>query len=317
MPNPPKRTAEPRVSDASMPRMPARDCVSLAAPAKINLFLHVTGRRDDGYHLLESLVVFTGAGDHLVVETANDLTLSISGPFAAGLPDAGPENLVLRAAIALQHEASIDTGAHISLEKNLPVSSGIGGGSADAAAALRALSALWGLNLPPSRLAEIGLAIGADVPVCLNARPSIMSGIGETIRDVDPPPPCGVVLVNAGEGVSTPAVFRARSASFSDSGSWETVQSFDAFIASLKYRRNDLSDPALSVSPVIGNVLAALSENDNCALARLSGSGGTCFGLFPDAKAAGEAAAVIKAAYPDWWCIATTFRDGIPAITPC
>lgn len=291
--------------------------LSLVAPAKINLFLHVTGRRDDGYHLLESLVVFTEAGDRLVVETAKDLTLSINGPFAAGLPDADPDNLVLRAAAALQRAASVDSGAHIALEKNLPVSSGIGGGSADAAAALRALCVLWGVDVPSSRLADIGLVIGADVPVCLNARPSIMSGVGEIVRDVALPPPCGVVLVNAGEGVSTPAVFRARTAPFSDSGSWVTPRTFDALIDALKNCHNDLSDAALSVSPVIGDVLAALSETGDCALARLSGSGGTCFGLYPDTAAAGEASAAIKAMHPDWWCVATTFRDEVPSIVPC
>ncbi|MFT5486527.1 MAG: 4-diphosphocytidyl-2-C-methyl-D-erythritol kinase [Paracoccaceae bacterium] len=290
--------------------------LSLAAPAKINLFLHVTGRRDDGYHLLESLVVFTETGDRLVVEPAKDLSLSIIGPFATGLPVAGPDNLVLRAAVALQREASIETGARLTLEKNLPVSSGIGGGSADAAAALRALSVLWGIDMSSSRLADIGLAIGADVPVCLQARPSIMSGVGETVRGVVPPPPCGVVLVNAGEGVSTPEVFRARTAPFSGSGTWETPRTFDAFVEALKHRQNDLSDPALSVSPVIGDVLAVLSETSHSALARLSGSGGTCFGLYPDAVAAGDAAAAIKRAHPDWWCVATTFRKDAPDIGP-
>ena len=297
--------------------MPGNDRLSLAAPAKINLFLHVTGRRDDGYHLLESLVVFTETGDRLVVGAAKDLTLSISGPFAAALPDADPDNLVLRAAAVLQREASVDAGAHITLEKHLPVSSGIGGGSADAAAALRALCILWGIDVPFSRLAAVGLAIGADVPVCLNARPAIMSGVGEILRDVDPPPPCGVVLVNAGEGVSTPEVFTARTASFSDGGSWQPPGSFDAFIDALKTRQNDLSDPALSVSPVIGDVLAALSDTVDCALARLSGSGGTCFGLYPNKAAAGEAAAVIRAAHPNWWCVATTFRDEAASTVAC
>lgn len=296
--------------------MPGHGSWALAAPAKINLFLHVTGRRDDGYHLLESLVVFAETGDRLVVEAAKDLSLSIRGPFAAGLADAGPGNLVLRAAAALQDEASVEAGAHITLEKNLPVSSGIGGGSADAAAALRVLSCLWNIALPSSRLADIGLAIGADVPVCLNGRPSVMSGVGETVRDVAPPPPCGVVLVNAGEAVSTPGVFKARTAPFSDPGTWETPRTFDTFVEALSGRQNDLSDPALSVSPVIGGVLAALSGTGQCALARLSGSGGTCFGLYPDAAAADDAAAAIKAAHPHWWCVATAFRGEAPAIAP-
>lgn len=288
--------------------------LSLAAPSKINLFLHVTGRRDDGYHLLESLVVFAATGDRLFVEPSENLSLAVTGPFAAGLAGSGSDNLVMRAASALQREASVQSGATITLEKNLPVSSGIGGGSADAAAALRALSVLWNIDPAGLDLASIGLTIGADVPVCLNARPAIMSGIGETILDVASPPPCGVVLVNAGEGVSTPDVFAARTARFTGAGDWQTPATFDAFIDALKSRKNDLSDPALSVSPVIGDALAALAGTGLCALARLSGSGGTCFGLYPDETAAGNAAAAIRSEHPDWWCVATTFLDAAPKI---
>lgn len=288
--------------------------LSLAAPAKINLFLHVTGRRDDGYHLLESLVVFTETGDRLTVAPANDLSLTIDGPFAAGLPDAGPDNLVLRAAAALRQAASVEPGARITLEKNLPVSSGIGGGSADAAAALRALCALWNIEMPFARLAEIGLAIGADVPVCLNARPTLMSGTGEILHDVAPPPACGVVLVNAGEGVSTPDVFKARTAPFSDPAGWPAPPALEEFITALKDRRNDLSEPALAVSPVIGDVLEVLSGTARCLLTRLSGSGGTCFALYRDRQAADEAAAAIQSARPDWWCVATAFRDDVASV---
>ena len=302
------------MSDDQGSQVPGNARLSLAAPAKINLFLHVTGRRDDGYHLLESLVVFAEVGDRLFVEPSSDLTLSVDGPFAAGLPDAGPDNLVLRAAMALQSDASVDTGAHITLEKNLPVSSGIGGGSADAAAALRVLSALWGEDITSARLEKIGLAIGADVPVCLHARPAIMSGVGESIEDVAAPPPCGVVLVNAGEAVSTPAVFAARTAPFTGAEDWRTPPTFAAFIEALQKRENDLTDPARSVSPVIGEVLAALSRTDHCALARLSGSGGTCFGLYPDLAAADAAAVAIKDRHPGWWSVATMFRDGAPSV---
>ncbi len=325
MPNPPIRIAEHRVADNRGSVLSAAARFSLAAPAKINLFLHVTGRRDDGYHLLESLVVFTETGDRLVVEASEDLSLAVTGPFAAGLPDAGPDNLVLRAAAALRHEGDIKTGAHIVLEKNLPVSSGIGGGSADAAAALRALSVLWDIDPAFSGLAGIGLSIGADVPVCLNGRPAMMTGVGETLRDAAAPPPCGVVLVNGAEGVSTPEVFAARMAPFPDNGDWRTPPTnsdwrtpptFDAFIAALTDRKNDLSDPAMSVSPVIGEVLAVLSETGHCALARVSGSGGTCFGLYPDITAADQASSAIKAAHSDWWCVATTFRDKVPMIVP-
>ncbi len=284
------------------------------APAKINLFLHVTGRRDDGYHLLESFVVFTEVGDRIVVERADTISLSIEGPFAAGLPDTGDNNLVLRAANALRDACQVDAGARIFLEKNLPVSSGIGGGSADAAATLRALAVLWNLDVTESQLAKIGISIGADVPVCLSARPSMMSGVGEIVTAAAPPPPGGVVLVNAREGVSTPAVFSARTAPFSDAAGWDTPGAFDAFIAALAVRKNDLSEPARRVSPVISDVLAALEAGEECALARLSGSGGTCFGLFSDIAFAGAAAQQIGAAHPDWWCVATTFRDTPPTV---
>ena len=289
--------------------------LSLAAPAKINLFLHVTGRQDDGHHLLESLVVFTETGDRLFVEEGEGLILSITGPFAQGLT-AGSDNLVLVAADALQRESSTVLGAHITLEKNLPVSSGIGGGSADAAAALRVLSVLWDVDLSISRLMDIGLAIGADVPVCINSHSAIMSGIGEILENVDPPPHCGVVLVNAEEGVATPAVFNARTAPFSDPRTWRTPKHFEDFVKALETRKNDLSGSARSLSPVIGNVLAALSGTTSCALARLSGSGGTCFGLYADTNAADEAAAAIKASHPEWWCLSTVFRQTIPTVIP-
>ena len=144
----------------------------------------------------------------------------------------------------------------------------------------------------------------------------MMTGVGETLRDAVAPPPCGVVLVNGGEGVSTPEVFAARTSPFTDTGDWQTPPTFDAFIEALTDRKNDLSDPAMSVSPVIGEVLAILSETGHCALARVSGSGGTCFGLYPDITAADQASSAIKAAHPDWWCVATTIRDKVPMIVP-
>lgn len=288
--------------------------VRVDAPAKINLFLHVTGRRDDGYHLLESLVAFTEMGDRITVERSDSLTLSIEGPFAMGLPSSGDDNLVLRAASKLREAGSVDIGARIVLEKNLPVSSGIGGGSADAAAALRALSVLWELNLPDGQLADLGLRLGADVPVCFNARPAIMTGAGEYIEDVAPPPRCGVVLVNAGEAVSTPAVFKARTAAFSGTAGWGTQSNFESFVGALSDRRNDLVTPARLVSPIIGEVLGALEADRNCALARLSGSGGTCFGLYSGAAQAADARERINSDHPDWWCVSTAFRDTPPPL---
>lgn len=295
------------------PEHPAAS-VRIDAPAKINLFLHVTGRRDDGYHLLESFVVFTEFGDRLTVEPADTLALAIQGPFGAGLDSGGGDNLVLRAADALRAAFNVTAGAHIVLEKNLPVSSGIGGGSADAAAALHALSALWSLDVPAQRLAEIGIALGADVPVCLFARPAMMSGVGEAVDRADAPPGCGVVLVNARDGVSTPAVFAARSAAFSDAQRWTTPGSFDDFVQALSDRENDLFAPARMVSPVIDRVMSALQADGQCALARLSGSGGTCFGIYRDTSSADAAAQRISQENPDWWCVSTVFRNTPPPV---
>ena len=288
--------------------------VRIDAPAKINLFLHVTGRRDEGYHLLESFVVFTEIGDRLVVEPADTLSLVIQGPFGAGLDSGGGDNLVLQAAEALRAAFHITAGARIVLEKNLPVSSGVGGGSADAAAALRAVSALWNLEVSAQRLAEIGIALGADVPVCLFARPAMMSGVGEAVDRAAAPPGCGVVLVNAREGVSTPAVFAARSAAFSDAHGWKTPHNFDEFVQALSGQRNDLFEPARMVSPVIDRVMSALQADGQCALTRLSGSGGTCFGIYRDTSSADTAAQRISQENPDWWCVSTVFRDTPPPV---
>jgi len=301
--------------------------IAIDAPAKINLFLDVTGRRADGYHLLESLVVFVAVGDRLTVEPADTLTLSIEGAFAGALSDLGTnsgtgadigsDNLILRAARALRDAYSIDAGARMKLEKNLPVSSGIGGGSTDAAAALRVLCALWQVEAGPTRLARIALSLGADIPVCLNARPAMMSGIGEIVNDVAAPPPCGVVLVNAREGVSTPAVFAARKGAFSNTAGWDEPATFERFVDVLRMHNNDLVEAALSVSPVIGEVVHALAASDDCALARLSGSGGTCFGIYRTAAQAAAAAMQIGANHPEWWCVATAIRDGAPEIVWC
>lgn len=288
--------------------------LAIDAPAKINLYLHVTGRRADGYHLLDSLVAFTEHGDRLTAEPAQDLSLRIHGPFAGGLED-GADNLVLRAARALQDACNIRDGAALTLEKNLPVSSGVGGGSTDAAAALRLLARLWRLDISDARLAEIGLPVGADIPVCVAGAPSRMTGVGDTVDAIDPVPHCGVVLVNGGEGVSTPSVFAERRGTFSDPVIWTTPQGFDALVTNLRSLTNDLASAAQTVSPVIGDVLDALEQAEGCALARVSGSGGTCFGLFGEPVHADRAAADIHARHPDWWCVATRFREKQPELT--
>ncbi len=269
--------------------------LSERAPAKINLHLHVVGRRSDGYHLLDSLVVFADAADVLTVEPADGLSLAVTGPFAAGL-DGEADNLVLRAARALASSAGVDAAGRLVLEKNLPVASGIGGGSADAAAALRLLARFWGID---SRLETLAAGLGADVPVCVMSRPALMSGIGEVLSPAPPLPAAGMVLVNPGVAVSTPSVFRAREGGFSavadwPAGGWPDAESL---AASLRETANDLEAPALRLAPVIGAALAALRAAPGCLLARMSGSGATCFGLFADAAVA-RAAAIER---PGWW----------------
>ncbi len=269
-----------------------------AAPAKVNLFLHVTGRRADGYHLLDSLAVFGPAADRLTATTASGLSLTLAGPFGESLA-AEPDNLVLRAARALAAEAGCPGGAALQLEKHLPIASGIGGGSADAAAALRLLNRLWGCGLDAVALARIAAPLGADIPVCVASRPARMQGIGEVISAAPELPECGLLLVNPRVPVATPAVFRARQGGFSVPATlpaaWPDARAMAADLARLS---NDLEAPALSLCPVIADVLAALRAAPGCLLARMSGSGATCFGLF---AAPAEAAAAAQTMPRDWW----------------
>ncbi len=269
------------------------------APAKINLHLHVTGRREDGYHLLDSLVVFAGIGDRLIATQAPDLSLSVTGPFAAGL-DGETDNLVLRAARVLAAETGVVPSGRIILEKSLPVASGIGGGSADAAAALRLMSRLWRVETEPDRLRSIALALGADVPVCLLGRSARLAGIGDQLLPAPELPELGIVLVNPGVALSTPAVFRARSGGFSSMAALPTAWLDAASLAAtLRETRNDLEPPARLLAPAIGDVLRAIAADTSCLLARMSGSGATCFGLYGSATAARAAASAL--ALPGWW----------------
>lgn len=258
------------------------------APAKVNLYLHVVGRRADGYHLLDSLAVFPGATDTVHATPAGTMTLEVNGPHGVGL-EAGAGNLVMRAALALASAAGVEAGARLILDKRLPVASGIGGGSADAAATLRALVRLWDVRLPSDRLRLIVQGLGADVPVCLASRPARMQGVGEILGSAPVLPACGMVLLNPGAAVSTPDVFRARQGAFSDipvlPAAWPDVAAMAADLALL---RNDLEAPAMALCPAIAPVLDWLRARPGCLLARMSGSGATCFGLFatPDAAAA-------------------------------
>jgi 4-diphosphocytidyl-2-C-methyl-D-erythritol kinase len=273
-------------------------------PAKVNLFLHITGKRPDGYHLLDSLAVFPAVGDVLTVAPADTLSLNIDGPFGAAL-GAGPDNLVLRAARALHPTA----GAALRLTKNLPVASGIGGGSADAAGALRLLSRHWGLAAP---LHETALALGADVPVCLARRTARMGGIGEILGPAPLLPPFGILLCNPGVAVATAAVFRARAPAVSPPAAlpdaWPTAAAMAQALAQLT---NDLEPAAITIAPAIGMALATLRALPGALLARMSGSGATCFALFATPGQAAAAAAGLDR--PGWWCWGGGLYEPSPA----
>ncbi|HEY7577510.1 MAG TPA: 4-(cytidine 5'-diphospho)-2-C-methyl-D-erythritol kinase [Acetobacteraceae bacterium] len=270
-----------------------------AAPAKVNLYLHVTGRRDDGYHLLDSLVVFAGIADTLAAELADGLSLQVKGRFAAALADE-PDNLVLRAARSLAAAAGTRHGAALTLEKRLPVASGIGGGSADAAATLRLLPRLWRLAGSAGVHARLAAQLGADVPVCFRSRPAHMQGIGERLAPAPTLPACGILLVNPGVALATAEVFRARQGGWSRHAilppAWRTASAMAADLGAL---HNDLQPAAVSLRPAIGAVLTALQATSGCLLARMSGSGATCFGLYNDIGAARDAADALPD--PTWW----------------
>lgn len=266
------------------------------ARAKVNLTLHLCGQRGDGYHLLDSLVVFPGVGDLIEAEPASGLSLSIDGPFADGL-SAGEDNLILRAADAMASHHGIRTGAALHLQKNLPVASGIGGGSSNAATALRLLSDLWACDIPDA----LALSLGADVPVCLAApAPMRMTGIGETLTAMPSLPPVWMVLVNPLIGVPTGAVFGGVEDRNPGAGPvWPDggFATFEAFAAWLRPQRNDLQAPAITICPQIYEVLQALSD---APVARMSGSGATCFAIYPNQALAEDAAEELRKR-TSWW----------------
>lgn len=272
------------------------------ACAKINLFLHVGDKRADGFHPLQSLAVFTDLGDEVALLPAEMLSLTLSGVFAAGLA-AEADNLVLRAARALG-----DGGAMINLTKQLPVASGIGGGSADAAATLRGLRGLWNDAADDARLVTIAAELGSDIPVCIASRPAFMEGRGEILRQAVSMPRLPILLVNPGVAVSTKDVFaalRLRSGvemplprgHFSDTAD---------LLRFLEATSNDLEAPAMAIQPVIAMVLAAMKSLPGMLFARMSGSGATCFAIFPDDDCCRRAAERLRHNNPGWW-IAPTF----------
>ncbi len=266
--------------------------VEAFAPAKINLALHIVGRRADGYHLLDSLVAFADLGDRITIARARETALHVTGPEAAGLA-AGPDNLVLRAT-----RLAGAPPLAITLEKNLPVAAGIGGGSSDAAATLRAVSALTGRPAPRDLL-----ALGADVPVCHAGRGARMQGVGEILTPLPGLPVLNAVLVNPRVAVATSQVFRLLTDS-DNPPMPETIPGFAdaaALVDWLAAQRNDLQSAAIGLHPAIGRVLAEIGAAPGCLLARMSGSGATCFGLFGDRHAADAAAIALRQVRPDWW----------------
>jgi 4-diphosphocytidyl-2-C-methyl-D-erythritol kinase len=278
--------------------------VAAFAAAKINLYLHITGRRADGYHLVNSLVGFADIGDRLSARSAPSLTLAVSGAEAAAL-EASEGNLVLRAARLLARHAGIAANAAIHLEKNLPVAAGLGGGSSDAAAALRALTALWRTPIEEAALRRLGLSLGADLPVCLHAGPAWVGGIGDKIEPAPDLPAAGILIVNPRRTLPTAAVFAARQGRFGAPARFSPMPADAAGLArALAARGNDLTKAAIDLVPEIAVVLAALAGVEGALLARMSGSGASCFALFSDPAAAEAARTKLAVAHPEWWCAA-------------
>ena len=278
------------------------------APAKINLTLEVHGRRPDGYHELESLVAFARGGDRLELAPGEKLALSVAGPFAtwAGATD---DNLVLKAARELAGRIGGLGLGRFSLSKRLPVAAGIGGGSSDAAAALRLIARANAVDVADPRIAAAARATGADVPVCVDPRPRVMRGIGELLSEPLALPQLPALLVNPGVPVPTRDVFVALGAAPCE-GVRPTTHALipdrrEPLVGFLRERRNDLEAPAIRVAPVVAEVLGRLRDAPGCELARMSGSGGTCFGVFTSRRAALAAARLVHDARPGWWVCAT------------
>jgi 4-diphosphocytidyl-2-C-methyl-D-erythritol kinase len=284
------------------------------APAKVNLTLRVLKRRADGYHEIESLVAFADVGDTLCFSPGETLALSVRGAGAAAAGE-GDDNLVLKAARAFAAGLPDVALGTFELDKRLPVAAGLGGGSSDAAAALRLLAKANGIAADDPQLYEIARTIGADVPVCLDPRPRVMRGIGEVLSAPLSLPPLPAVLVNPGVALSTRDVFAGwkpapGAAASLDLAALAAAGSADAFLRLIAANANDLEAPAIAIEPVIADVLAALHAVPGCELARMSGSGATCFGIFSSAGAAGEAAATLRIPFPNWWVTACTLGSG-------
>jgi 4-diphosphocytidyl-2-C-methyl-D-erythritol kinase len=275
------------------------------APAKLNLSLHVTGKRADGYHLLESLVVFTQFGDVLRATPAETLRLTVTGEFAADV-GADAENLVLKAAHALRRAANVTSGAALTLEKNIPVGAGLGGGSADAAATLKLLMKHWAVILPNPRLNALALALGADVPMCLASRPLIARGIGEEITPLAAKlPPLPLVLVYPRVPIATADIFAQYALETPPVTPALDMTTAETLMDGLVGTRNQLQRTAVMLTPEVAEVLLALNTALQARFVRMTGSGSACFAITEDKPAAERLARDLRAQYPHWWVLAT------------
>jgi 4-diphosphocytidyl-2-C-methyl-D-erythritol kinase len=279
------------------------------APAKLNLYLHITGRRADGYHLLDSLVVFTDIGDSLRLEESEEFIFEIEGPKADSLAAENPnDNLAVRAVQALANELQRPPNIKLTLIKNLPIASGIGGGSSDAAAALRLLAGYWGVPPSDQRLYSIAASLGQDIPCCLDSATCYFRDIGN-ITDPGPElPHTSIVLVNPNKALPTPDVYKARTGAFTRAARFDRDPQNTIELAGMLHERsNVLTDAASRIMPEIADILVALSATPNCQMARMSGSGATCYGLYANRSDSKQAAAHLFKAHPEWWVVPGSF----------
>lgn len=287
--------------------------MKIIAPAKLNLYLHITGQRDDGYHLLDSLFAFTEFGDEITIKPSSSLTLTIDGPFSSALSSTSIENnLIFRAAMLLKNKYHIASGAHIHLAKYIPVAAGIGGGSSDAAAVLKGLNHFWNLNLSLETLAEIGYTLGADIPACVFQKTALVSGIGEIIEPISIDAESLVVLlINPNQPLSTQSVFHdfhQQHLPFSriaDHSIFKSTVTCDIFLNHLSQTHNDLEPAAIHLLPIIADILKSLKQQDHCLLARMSGSGPTCFAFFRNQQSAELALQNLNKKYIGFWSVLT------------
>ena len=273
--------------------------INVTAHAKVNLTLHVLGQRSNGYHELQSLVCLTEFGDQLFLTPAAEFSFTVTGPFCAGIPH-DDSNLVVKAAQFMAKKYSKALTIKVVLEKNLPMASGIGGGSSDAVAMIKALSEYWAVPMPPF---DVVMELGADLPVCMTSGFTLMEGAGEKITPLMPATDWGIVLVNPNVGISTPAVFQALKSK--ENPPMKSVATQCTNVTWLGDQRNDLEEPAIALVPEVADVIAALRTVDACAVARMSGSGATCFGIFPNETIARAAAVQMRNSHPNWWSVAT------------